>query len=197
MLGERGVGAAAVRVLDRDGVLNVKSPEGSYVTSREDFVWLPDAVPALARLSRAGVRLVVVTNQRGVALGRLAEADLDEIHTAMSDDIRAAGGTIAAIYTCTHDRDTCDCRKPGIGLFLQAAADDPSLDLADSALVGDSVSDVEAGSRLGIPTYLVGSDAERVARDATRRGLRVDAWYPSLARLVDAFDAPGTHAGRS
>jgi D-glycero-D-manno-heptose 1,7-bisphosphate phosphatase len=144
--------------LDRDGTVNAKAPEGDYVTSWEQFEFLPGAVEAVRLLSARGVRLVVVTNQRGIALGRMTEQDLADIHRRMCDALTAAGGAIAEVYHCPHEADTCDCRKPGIGMFLQAQRDFPEIRFEDSAVIGDSSSDMLAARRIGAAAVYIGSE---------------------------------------
>jgi D-glycero-D-manno-heptose 1,7-bisphosphate phosphatase len=148
--------------LDRDGTINVKPPEGEYVESVAGFRYLPGAEDAVRRLADAGWRVIVVTNQRGIALGRMSHEAVDEIH----DRLRAL--PVDGIYVCPHEEGLCDCRKPGIGLLLQAAADFPDIDLAGSVMIGDSDRDMEAGRRAGCRTIRVG-----------------DPPLPSLAEVVD------------
>ena len=142
--------------LDRDGTVNAKAPEGDYVTSWEQFEFLPGAVEAVRLLSARGVRLVVVTNQRGIALGRMTEQDLADIHRRMCDALTAAGGAIAEVYHCPHEANTCDCRKPEIGMFLQAQRDFPDIRFEHSAVIGDSSSDMLAARRIGAKAVFLG-----------------------------------------
>jgi histidinol-phosphate phosphatase family protein len=142
--------------LDRDGTLNVKAPEGEYVTSWEQFEFLPGALEAVRLLSEHGARLIVVTNQRGIALGRMTEADLADIHRRMLDALAAAGGRIAGVYHCPHEAGTCDCRKPEIGMFLQAQRDFPEIRFDDAAVIGDSESDMLAAQRIGAAAVYLG-----------------------------------------
>jgi D-glycero-D-manno-heptose 1,7-bisphosphate phosphatase len=139
--------------LDRDGVINRKAPEGEYITSWEEFAFLPGALEGLRLLAAGGAPLVVVTNQRGVARGHMTEADLDDIHGHMRMAIRDAGGRLDAVYHCPHERD-CDCRKPGTGLFEQAGAD-LGIDLKRSAVVGDRAADMQAATAIGALRVLV------------------------------------------
>jgi D-glycero-D-manno-heptose 1,7-bisphosphate phosphatase len=149
-------GQAAV-FLDRDGVINRKAPEGDYVKSWAEVELLPGAARAVALLSGRGLPLFVVTNQRGVALGRMTEAALDDITARLHAALAEAGGWIRGVYTCTHDRDAgCDCRKPRPGLILRAAAEH-GLDLSRSWMVGDRESDVKAGLAAGCRTILIGA----------------------------------------
>lgn len=173
--------------LDRDGVLNAKAPDGAYVTNPHDFRWEPGAVDALRLLAAAGSRLVVVTNQRGIALGHMTEADLDAVHARLRSDLDAAGVPLPALYACPHDLDACRCRKPGIGLFEMAVRDEPAIEPAASAVVGDSLADMEAGATFGAGTcHLIALGARRdsLCRQAAERGMRIDSVHPSLAALV-------------
>lgn len=144
--------------LDRDGVINFKAAEGRYITSWSEFKLLPDADAALAQLTRAGFRLIVVTNQRGVARGVMACEDVDDIHKRMCAALRLAGAHIEAVYCCPHEIGVCDCRKPGTGLFRQARSDYPDIEFSQSFVVGDSLNDIQAGKALGATTILVGED---------------------------------------
>ena len=139
--------------LDRDGVINRKAPEGEYVTSWEGFAFLPGALEGLALLAAGDVPIVVVTNQRGIARGRMTEADLADVHARMRAAVERAGGRIDAIYHCPHEGG-CDCRKPGTGMF-ELAARDLGVDLAASAVVGDRASDMLAAERIGALRVLV------------------------------------------
>ena len=139
--------------LDRDGVINVKAPEGEYVESWSGFSFLPGAVDAVARLRAAGLRVVVVTNQRGVALGRMSAADVEDVHARMV----AAGVDADRVLYCPHDEGECDCRKPLPGMLERAAREVPGVSLGRSAaIVGDSETDMEAGRALGLVLVKVG-----------------------------------------
>jgi D-glycero-D-manno-heptose 1,7-bisphosphate phosphatase len=141
--------------LDRDGVLNRKAPEGSYITTAADFELLPGALGGLKRLAALGFRLIVVTNQRGVARGLIQPADLEAIHVKLSAELKAAGVALAAIYVCPHEKGVCNCRKPAPGLILQALKDHPEIDAGRSVLFGDSASDLEAARRAGVAAVRV------------------------------------------
>lgn len=154
-------------LLDRDGTLNVKAAEHEYVTSPEDFVWLPGAAAGAARLARAGYVLAVVSNQRGVARGLVTRVTLDAIERRIQRDLASRGCSIEAFRYCFHDTlDACECRKPKPGLLVDLAAA-LDLDLARSWMIGDAESDVHAGIAAGCRTARVGatahSDADLVA----------------------------------
>ena len=146
-------------ILDRDGVLNAKQPKGTYVTSLDQWQWLPGALEGLAAICRAGARIVIVTNQAGIARGAMTEADLAAIHQRMRDDARAQGADIAAVYYCPHGWDSpCDCRKPKPGMLFRAQREQ-ALDLTTTPFVGDDVRDGIAAEAAGCPFIKV--DPER------------------------------------
>lgn len=161
--------------LDRDGVINEKPPVGRYVTSRRGLKLIAGAAEAVRLLNQAGVRVIVVTNQRGVALGIMSEDDLQDVHAKMTDELRTAGAHLDAVYYCPHAEDSCDCRKPDVGLFLRAKADFRDIVFAEAFVIGDSDRDMEAGRRLGARLIRIGQSAapdERSARsllDAAKR----------------------------
>ena len=159
--------------LDRDGVLNRKAPEGDYIKTWSEFSWIPGSVKALRVLHQAGLRVLITTNQQGIAKSLMTTADLEDIHRHLEAEVMRAGGRIDGIYVCPHLAGTCDCRKPGTGLFLQAQGDFPDLSFERSVVIGDSASDIEAGRRVGARTIRIAqSDDELTARsllDAAER----------------------------
>lgn len=129
--------------LDRDGVINRN--RAHYVLTWDDVEFLPGVFVALRELARSTYRVVVVTNQSAVGRGLMAPETLEEINSAILAQIVAEGGRVDAVYVCPHRPDEgCDCRKPRPGMLLKAAAD-LGLDLSRSYLVGDAVTDVQAG----------------------------------------------------
>lgn len=160
--------------LDRDGVINRKPANGLYVTRWSDFVLLPGTAAALRLLSDAGVRTIVVTNQRAVARGLITSEGLLDIHVRMIEMLRAHGARIDAVYACEHDFDSCGCRKPAAGLFLRAKHDIPTIDFARSFVVGDSASDLQPGSELGCTLVLVGPKSRRRDEGAKLRASGID-----------------------
>jgi D-glycero-D-manno-heptose 1,7-bisphosphate phosphatase len=170
--------------LDRDGVINRTMPEGAYVERWDQFEFLPGAVEALSLLAAAGIRTVVVTNQRGVALGRMTLADVDEIHRRMQAYLASRGAQCEAVLVCPHAEGACECRKPGVGLFRQAQALMPEIDLARSVVIGDSAADLLAAAALGCPSFLVGEEADAARILAKHPGLAVRGWGASLLDIV-------------
>jgi D-glycero-D-manno-heptose 1,7-bisphosphate phosphatase len=178
--------------LDRDGVINRKMPSGSYVESWEQFEFLPGAIDALRLLVGAGIRVVVVTNQRGVALGRMSIEAVEEIHRRMQGELAMNRAECAAVFVCPHEEGTCDCRKPGLGLFRQAQALMPEIDFESSSVIGDSASDLIAGGRLGCEGYLVGDESRHADLLAAHPNLRVACAAPTLLNVVT--DCVGLHS---
>jgi D-glycero-D-manno-heptose 1,7-bisphosphate phosphatase len=171
--------------LDRDGVVNEKMPEGSYVRSPEEFHLLPGAAQAIARLNRAGLRVVVVSNQRGIALGLYTAADVLAIHTAMQGQLQAENAHVDGFYFCPHDKKQCNCRKPLPGLFDQAVAEFPQIAAATSIMIGDSLSDIEFGQRLGMATVLIEGNPEHSKPGAQIAAQLADLRFPSLIEAVE------------
>ncbi|MGH2852771.1 MAG: D-glycero-alpha-D-manno-heptose-1,7-bisphosphate 7-phosphatase [Solirubrobacteraceae bacterium] len=172
--------------LDRDGTLNVKPPDGEYIERPEALELLPGAAAAVRMLNRAGLWTGVVTNQRGIALGRMSAADLDAVHERLRGLLKLEGACVDAIYVCPHAVGACDCRKPEPGLLRLAKSEHPALDFARAAIVGDSSCDMQAGRRLGLKTVLISeSNDDRVAARAADHVVADPLQAASL--LVDAF----------
>jgi D-glycero-D-manno-heptose 1,7-bisphosphate phosphatase len=147
--------------LDRDGVVNTKMPEGHWVTCWSEFHVLPGVIEAIAALKRARLRVIVVSNQRGIALGRFTGDDVQAIHNQFQQMLTASGTSVDGFYFCPHDRAQCNCRKPLPGLFEQARADHPGIRAETSVIIGDSKSDMEFGRRLGMMTVFIEGDPAR------------------------------------
>jgi len=146
--------AVSLLLLDRDGTVNVKAPEGEYVTGPDELQLLPGAAEAIARANDAGVPVALVTNQRGVALGRMSERDLEAVHAELAAQLAGAGARVDAIFACVHERGACSCRKPDPGLLLDAL-DRFGVAPSEAVMIGDADSDVEAGRRAGVRTIRI------------------------------------------
>jgi D-glycero-D-manno-heptose 1,7-bisphosphate phosphatase len=140
--------------LDRDGVINAAPPQGEYIRSWEEFRLLPEAVAWIRLFKAAGYLAIVITNQRGIALGRMTEADLLALHGRMCAELAAQGASLDDIFYCPHQEDVCDCRKPLPGMVMEARRK-WDIDLAGSLLVGDGERDRLLAARCGIPFVLV------------------------------------------
>jgi len=142
-------------LLDRDGTINFKGPEGGYVTSPDELVLLPGAATAIRRLNEAGIPVAVVTNQRGIALGRMTKADLEAVHARLDRVLAAEGARVDAIFHCPHEKDACGCRKPGTVMLEWAREHLGLASLSGTVMIGDALSDVQAGRAVGARTVLL------------------------------------------
>jgi len=140
-------------ILDRDGVINQDSD--AFIKTPEEWIAIPGSLEAIARLNQAGYRVVVASNQSGLARGLFDQAALEAIHKKMESSLRKLGGRLDGIYYCPHGPDdNCHCRKPKPGLLLQIA-EDLGLDSIEGVLVGDSLRDLQAAQAVGIKPVLV------------------------------------------
>jgi D-glycero-D-manno-heptose 1,7-bisphosphate phosphatase len=135
--------------LDRDGVINEKAPEGDYIDSWSRFRFLPNIVDWIRLFNALDYLVIVLTNQRGIARGRMTEMDLTEIHEKMCSVLARQGARIDDIFFCPHEDGTCDCRKPRPGL-VHRATQKWDVDLSRSLLIGDSERDMELGRVCGL-----------------------------------------------
>ncbi len=170
--------------LDRDGVINRKAPEGEYVADWEQFHPLAGVDRALARLHASGRRIFVVTNQRGVALGLYTCAQVEALHRQIADWLDPLGAHIDGFYYCPHDKASCTCRKPLPGLMEQAFAEHSGMDVASSIIIGDSLSDIEAGKRLGMRAIFIEGEPERQKPGSDKGRALADASVASLEEAV-------------
>ena len=142
-----------VVLLDRDGVINQDSLQ--YIKSPDEFIFLPKSIEAIVRLTEAGYKIGIATNQSGIARGYYSENVLDSIHEKMLYHIQKAGGEIAAIEYCMHlPEHTCLCRKPNAGMLL-ALAKRLDCDLNDVPFIGDKISDIQAAVLAGAKPIMV------------------------------------------
>ncbi|MGK5086062.1 HAD-IIIA family hydrolase [Bdellovibrionota bacterium FG-2] len=178
-------------ILDRDGVLNemVIEPEQGTVDSplHSNQVQLVPGVPeALARLHGAGFALVIASNQPAVAKGKTTKENLDAVHAQILSDIQAKGAKVLSSELCFHRReDLCLCRKPGIGLLQTLWARHPGFEKADSWMIGDGVTDVQAGARFGVKTAFLGPRKCDACKVFEKLGIKPDFWGSSLVEFTD------------
>jgi D-glycero-D-manno-heptose 1,7-bisphosphate phosphatase len=142
--------------LDRDGTINI---EKNYLYRIEDWEWIPGAIKAIKLINEMGFLAIVVTNQAGIARGYYTDSDVEFLHIQVNEILNAHGARIDAYYYCPHhpefgDNRSCDCRKPAPGL-LQKAKKDFDINLSDSYLVGDKITDIEAAEKSGVQPVLV------------------------------------------
>lgn len=152
--------------IDRDGTLNVNV---HHLRRSEDLQLIPGAGEAIARLKQAGYPVVIITNQSAIARGYITEPDLADIHRELDRQLAALGAQVDGVHYCPHhpeygDKTICDCRKPAPGLLLQAAAE-RNLDLTRSIMIGDNITDLQAGWNAGCHGALVLTGSGQQVRD--------------------------------
>ncbi len=175
-------------ILDRDGVINVDSD--AFIKSPEEWQPLPGSLEAIAQLTNHGYRVVVISNQSGIARKLFPLQTLAAINQKMLDASEQLGGKIEKIYFCPHGpNDQCTCRKPRPGLFLQAA-DELGFDIKQVYAVGDSVRDLQAAQLAGaIPILVETGKGPRSVKQINHLNegdpLKYVPHYPNLATFVD------------
>ncbi len=190
-LKDRGQTARRAVFLDRDGTI---CEEVEYLDHIDQLKVFPGVPAAIRRLNEAGLKVIGITNQSGVARGFFSESFLAETHRKLAEILKWNGAGLDAVYYCPHHpegsvpayRRECDCRKPGIGL-LERAAQEHNLDLASSFVVGDKYLDVETGFRAGARSILVltGYGHEQYASQGPSWPRRPDYVATDLAQAVD------------
>jgi len=144
-------------LLDRDGVINRRVPDG-YVTSWEQFRFLPRSIDAIARLAKAGFRAIVISNQACVGKSLLTPEDLEVITARFLAEVERCGGRIEAVYYCPHrEEDGCECRKPRPGLIVRAQKEH-GFRFSDTYLIGDSERDLLAARNAGCSAIMIQSE---------------------------------------
>ena len=144
--------------LDRDGVINV-TLDGQYVKNTDEFDFMKGSEMAISKLSKIFNRILIVTNQQGIAKGIMSDKDLNVLHEYMLFELKKNGGIIQKIYYCPHlAAESCNCRKPNPGLIQQAMIDFPEIKLEQSYLIGDSDTDIIAGNKMGLITVKVDNE---------------------------------------
>ena len=151
--------------LDRDGTVNVKAPNGGYVTSPAGLSLIPGAAAAISRLNAAGARVILVTNQRWLSGAAGDLFGYAQVHARLEELLAADGAHLDAAYYCPHTSRSCGCRKPEPGM-LQRAARQHHITLNAAVMIGDSETDVAAGRAAGTATILLHSGQHISSRNA-------------------------------
>ena len=162
--------------LDRDGTV---LEEAGYLDRLERLVFFPFAIDAIRLLNRAGFAVVIITNQSGVGRGIYEEEFVLRAHAVVDERVRGGGGRVDGFYYCPHHpnaeieryRMKCDCRKPGVGMLRNAAAD-LQLDLSRSFAIGDKWTDVQAGLASGGKGILVRTGYGRSSETSPRHSVQ-------------------------
>ncbi len=163
--------------LDRDGTINLDT---SYISSADDFVFLPNAKEGLKLLRESGFLLFIVTNQSGLARGYFTREDLKAIHAKLISEVGEIGVKFEGIFFCPHHPDeNCDCRKPSPAGVLKFA-EEYDIDLGKSYFIGDKALDVETGKRAGCRTILLATPEGAVAMKTEEGWTEPDYILPDL-----------------
>ncbi len=158
-------------ILDRDGTLNQASDE--FITSPDEWVPLPGALDAVARLNHAGFHVVIASNQPGLGRGLFDVVTLNAIHTKMHKLLAAVGARVDAVFYCPHSpEESCQCRKPQPGLFQQIG-ERHGMELQGVAACGDTLAHLQAGAAAGCEPHLV-----LTGQSAHLRGQLLPADFP-------------------
>jgi D-glycero-D-manno-heptose 1,7-bisphosphate phosphatase len=171
-------------ILDRDGVINYDS--NHYIKSPAEWLAIPGSLEAIAQLNRHGYRVLIATNQSGVARGYYDIDTLDEIHEKLTHELAAVGGYIEEIFFCPHHPDeNCACRKPKPGM-LHAIAEKYALDLQATYFIGDTHSDIQAAEAAGCLPILILSDKGMLVKDRYPEMKNIPS-FTSLAKAVESI----------
>lgn len=187
--------------LDRDGTI---CKEVGYLSHPDQLELLPGSAAAIAQLNRAGVLVIVTTNQSGVARGYFTEADVAAVHRRLQELLAASGARLDAVYYCPHHpekgaepyRQDCECRKPKLGM-IRRAQKELSFDIHQSYAVGDKLSDIEFGKAAGLRTILVrtgyGAEEEKKisGEETTRPDFVADDLLSAVAWIVNDLHKRG------
>ena len=170
--------------LDRDGTINV---EKHYLYKIEDFEFLPGAIDALKKLQGAGFLLVILTNQSGIARGYYSEEDFLKLNTWMLEEFKRHDVLISKVYYCPHlpdasiekYRETCECRKPKLGMFEQAIIEH-KIDLGRSFAIGDKLRDCAICEKTDCRGFLIGTQEKVDVIEDVKAGKRRNICYNKI-----------------
>lgn len=168
-------------ILDRDGVINQDSDD--YIKSLAEWIPIPSAITAIARLSKAGWTIAVATNQSGIARGYYDLATLESMHARLRELVAEQGGELGMVVYCPHGPDDgCDCRKPKPGMLRQIAQH-YGVDLKGVWFVGDSRGDLDAALAVDcLPVLVKTGKGERTLAKTLLEGTLV---FDDLAAVAD------------
>ena len=158
--------------IDRDGTINVNV---EYLDNPNDLHIYPDVAKGIKRLQDHEFKIIVISNQSGIARGYFSEETLQQIHERIQEELAKEQASIDDFFYCPHHPDDgCDCRKPKTGLFEQAIKK-YNIDVSQSFVIGDRMLDVEAGYNLGLITILIPENVEFVKEE--RRLTKIEPNY--------------------
>ncbi len=169
-------------ILDRDGVIN--KPSTAYVKSVEEWRPIPGSIDAIARLTKAGIKVALATNQSAIARGLFDVGELNAMHRKMHQAVEEVGGRIDAIFFCPHHPSAnCECRKPKSGMVLDIL-NRFKISADEAFMVGDNERDVIAAQGAGVKPFIVLTGQRLGNREALKKKLPVEM-YENLSTLVE------------
>jgi len=183
--------ASKLVALDRDGVINYESDH--YIRNVDQWHPIPGSLEAIARLSKAGFKVAVATNQSGLGRGLLDQVSLDAIHAELQQRVEQLGGQLEGVFYCPHrPEENCRCRKPQPGL-LKAIERHTGMSIAGCPFIGDSARDLEAAERAGcIPMLVRTGRGDQTLKELQSEPVRHPELliFPDLAHAVTAILSP-------
>ncbi len=190
--------------LDRDGVITQEPPH--YAHRLDQLALIPKSGDAIRLLNESGFMVVIVSNQAGIAHGYYREEDAVSFNQALGEKLLEAGARIDAVYYCPHHpeakimnyRVDCDCRKPRPGMLTKAAKE-LGVDMESSFMVGDKLSDIEAGEMAECKTVLVktGYGAEQLKSYGIECSYIADDLFDAVEYILSSLDGTESHIGAS
>jgi D-glycero-D-manno-heptose 1,7-bisphosphate phosphatase len=181
-------------IVDRDGVLNIDRP-GGYICAPDQWQWMPNALEALFRISRAGIRLSVATNQSCVGRGIIDQRILDAVHSRMEQEANSRGIFFSGVHVCPHAPwEGCSCRKPAPGLICRAVFES-GVAKEHTIFIGDSETDLKAGLAAGVRSWLVRTGKGMQTEETLEKGGTGFVNMPTPRIFDDLAAAAGAIAG--
>jgi histidinol-phosphate phosphatase family protein len=170
--------------LDRDGVINERIPKG-YVMEPEQLILEVAVADVIAEFNELFARVVVVTNQQGIGKGLMTTAQLDTVHEKLKLELALSGAHVDGIYYCPELANTgSKCRKPEGGMAHQAKADFPEIDFSKSIMVGDTITDLQFGKRLGMNTIFVRTGLEEQTAEVDELSDETIDWLKDVLMVI-------------
>ena len=171
--------------LDRDGVINY---DHEYTYQIKDFIFIPDVFEVCKQFIQLGYQLIIITNQSGIARGYYSEQDFENLNQWMLEQFKINGIEIKAVYYCPHHpekgldkyKTACDCRKPEPGMIKQAALEH-QIDLPQSILIGDNLSDIKAGKAAGVGKNFLVKTGKKKVDDSSKIA---DGCFANLSSII-------------
>lgn len=168
--------------LDRDGTINI---DRNYVHTKEEWQWTEGAIEAIKGFNDLGFLVIVVTNQSGIARGFYTDDDVKKLHNYINKILSINKALIDEYYYCPHHpqygmKENCQCRKPNIGMIMKAA-EEFKIDLSNSFMIGDRITDVQTAINAGVKPVIVGSDCKKHEMDS------IDREIIKVTNLLDAY----------